>query len=300
MSARLFKGLFLVFNRFTPYSFLFLSLYFTLLSSLFSVLNFYLFWIIIELCMLLFIGFCFSTFSSGVSSLIIYFLVQTVASFSLFLFYIIRIPFFFSLFLVFKLSMFPFHSWFLSVVYSFSNFGLFLVSSFHKLPSFLLLVYFPSFLSLSVFSLSSIFSLLFSCSLMLFTSDFRILILSSSVGNNSWFFFSSYSLHVFLLFFIVYCFSLSIVFQYVSNRNFFVSISSSLSSSLGLVLSLVALSGFPPFPLFFFKLLVVYFMAFYVSFLYSFLFLVFSSFLLAGYFRFLFSFILFSFTFFIC
>ena len=100
--------------------------------------------------MLLFIGFCFSTFSSGFSSLIIYFLVQTVASFSLFLFYIIRIPFFFSLFLVFKLSMFPFHSWFLSVVYSFSNFGLFLVSSFHKLPSFLLLVYFPSFLSLTV------------------------------------------------------------------------------------------------------------------------------------------------------
>ena len=284
---------------FTPYSFLFISLYFLLLSSLLFISNFYLFWIVIELCMLLFMGFCFSTFCSGISRLIIYFLVQTVSSFSIFLFYALNSPFLFSLFLVFKLSMFPFHSWFLSVVYTFSNFGLFLVSSLHKVPSFLLLIFFPSLLTLSIFVVSSLFSVLMSCSLMLFTSDFRSLVLASSVGNNGWFFFSSYSLHVFLSFFVVYCFSLLFVLAYLPNRNFYVSFSNP-KIVIGFLLSLVSLSGFPPFPLFFLKLITVYYMSAYVPFFFIFVFLVFSSFLLAGYFRFLFSFVLFSFSFFVC
>ena len=154
-----------MFINFTPYSFLFLSFYLLLLCSLLFVTNFYLFWVIIELCMLLFMGFCFSTFSSGVSSLIVYFLIQTISSFSIFVFFLFNFSFFFSLFLLLKLSMFPFHAWFLSVVYGFSNFALFLVSSFHKLPSFLLLVYFPSLISFFVLTISSLLSVFFSCSL---------------------------------------------------------------------------------------------------------------------------------------
>jgi hypothetical protein len=166
-------------------------------------------------------------------------------------------------------------------------------------PSFLLLIFFPSLLTLSIFIVSSLFSVLMSCSLMLFTSDFRSLVLASSVGNNGWFFFSSYSLHVFLSFFVVYCFSLLFVLAYLPNRNFYVSFSNP-KIVIGFLLSLVSLSGFPPFPLFFLKLITVYYMSAYVPFFFIFVFLVFSSFLLAGYFRFLFSFVLFSFSFFVC
>jgi hypothetical protein len=134
---------------------------------------------------------------------------------------------------------------------------------------------------------------------MLLTSDFRTLILASSVGNNRWLFFSSYSLYVFLLFFFIYCFSLFTVFLYLNNSSLYFSFSS-YRKTLGFVLSLISLSGFPPFPLFFLKLTIVYFIASYLPSFYVFIFLVFSCFLLAGYFRFLFSFILFSFSFYTC
>jgi len=171
--------------NFTPFTFYFLAFYFLSLFSLFSISDFYVFWVVIELAMLFFIGFCYRTFTLGFSSLMLYFLIQTVASFSLFVFYLFDCSslFVFSLFL--KLSMFPFSSWFLSVVYRFTNVSLFLSSRFHKIPPFLILSFFLPSDSLSLLFLSSIFTLFFSGAVILSSVDFRLLLLASSVGNNS-------------------------------------------------------------------------------------------------------------------
>ena len=174
----------IVFLNFTPYSFIFLFFYLLSLLSLFSVSDFYVFWLVIEIMMRFFMGCCFSTFSLGFSSLIVYFLLQTISSLSLFVFYSFSLSLFFTFFLLLKLSMFPFYFWFLSVVYFFSNFAMFLSSSLHKLPSFLVIFLFFEAVSIPVLVLASLASLVFSFGFMLSTSDFRFLLLSSSVGNN--------------------------------------------------------------------------------------------------------------------
>ena len=239
--------------------------------------------------MLFFIGFCFSTFSLGFSCLIVYFLLQTVSSLSLFLFYSFSLPLLFTLFLTLKLSMFPFYFWFLSVVYFFSNFSFFLSASLHKLPSFFIVYLFFDSVSLVSLVVSSLASFLFSFGFMLSSRDLRFIILASSVGNNGWFFLASLcSFKLFIFYFFLYSFFLLLVisqFGFVSSSPTFHS-GNELASFL---VSIVLLSGFPPFPLFFAKLLVVYYSSFYVSPPFIFLFMVLSSLLLAGYFRFLLS-----------
>ena len=60
--------------------------------------------------MLLFMGLRYRVFSTGFSSLIVYFLVQTLASFSILVCYTFSYFRFFLFFVLLKLSMFPFHS----------------------------------------------------------------------------------------------------------------------------------------------------------------------------------------------
>ena len=279
----------IVFLNFTPYSFIFLFFYLLSLLSLFSVSDFYVFWLVIEIMMLFFMGFCFSTFSLGFSSLIVYFLLQTISSLSLFVFYSFSLSLFFTFFLLLKLSMFPFYFWFLSVVYFFSNFAMFLSSSLHKLPSFLVIFLFFEAVSIPVLVLASLASLVFSFGFMLSTSDFRFLLLSSSVGNNGWFFLSALcSMELFIFYFLLYSFFLFLVISSFGATS--LSLASHSGASLGVFIGfLVLLSGFPPLPLFFVKLFVVYYSSFFVATHYIFLFMAFSSLLLAGYFRFVLS-----------
>jgi len=244
--------------------------------------------------MLILIGFCFSFFSFGFSNLILYFLIQTIASFSLFLFYVFYSPLFMSFFLLLKLSMFPFHFWFISVLYKFSSFGLFLVCSFHKLPSFLILSYFSSFFSLPIIFASILLSLVLSAGLMLITSDFRLLVLASSVGNNSWFLMASLSSSFLLLLFLaIYSLFLFIIIRYSPFLSNTIQLSSSLYRFL-FCFSLVLLAGFPPFPLFFLKVIIVYLAISFFSPMFIFVLLLFASFMLAGYFRYLLSILVFS------
>lgn len=285
----LYRSVPVIFLNFTPYSFIFLFFYFLTLFSLFSISDFYVFWLLIEILILLFMGFCFSTFSLGFSCLIVYFLLQTVSSLSLFIFYSLSLPLLFTFFLTLKLSMFPFFFWFLGVVYFFSNFSFFLRASLHKLPSFLIVYLFFDSVSLILFVVSSLLSFLFSFGFMLSRRDFRFIILASSVGNNSWFFLASLcSFKLFVSYFFLYSFFLFLVVSQFGAVSFSPTFHSGNKASLFLF-SLIFLSGFPPFPLFFLKLLVVYYSSFYVSPHYIFLFIVFSSLLLAGYFRFLLS-----------
>jgi len=259
-----------------------LSLFFLL-----SLSDFYLFWFVIELCMLLFIGVRYRVFSTGFSRLIVYFLVQTLASFSILVCYTLSYPGFFLFFILLKLSIFPFHSWFLSVVYSFPSLPLFLVSSFHKLPSFLLVVLFSSGRARGVLSLSCLVSLVLSGRFMLSTADFRFLLLSSSVGNNSWFILSClHSSFLLVAFLCVYSIFLYAVLRFLGSR-FSLRLRTKGSISL-LVLTgcLLALSGLPPFPIFWFKLGLVFLCSPFCSPLLIFLFLLRSMLVLSGYIKF--------------
>jgi hypothetical protein len=56
----------------------------------------------------------------------------------------------------------------------------------------------------------------------------------------------------------------------------------------------VLLAGFPPFPLFFFKVIIVYLAISFFSPMFIFVLLLFASFMLAGYFRYLLSILVFS------
>ena len=174
-----------MFLAFTPFTYFFLSFYFLFFFFLFTSSNFIIFWVFMEFMMLIFIGMSYTLFRRNFSSLILYFLVQTISSFSIFLFYLSFSTLFLSLSFFMKLSIFPFHFWFVNVCYRFPNFVLFLSSSFHKVPVFFIILFFlPSF-SHFYFFLSILFTLLVSGSMMIVSSDFRSMLLASSVGNNS-------------------------------------------------------------------------------------------------------------------
>ena len=139
-----------MFLFFNPFTYFFLTFYFMFLFFMFSTSNFILFWVFMEFRMLIFMGVRYTLFVNSFSSLMLYFLLQTLSSFNLLIFYLYPNQLIFTFFLLFKLSMFPFHFWFANVCYRFPNFLLWLVSSFHKVPVFLILLFFHPPLDLSL------------------------------------------------------------------------------------------------------------------------------------------------------
>lgn len=253
-------------NTVSPFSFFYLRLYFSLIFLLFCCSNFLFYWLIIEFITLLLVGFCFSIFVSRYSYLIMYFLIQSVSSFSLLLFYILDIHHLFCVFLLLKLSMFPFHRWYINVVYRFPSLPFFLVSTLHKIPSFLI----PSLFSISVrnfFYVSIPVTVLISSLFILSTSDLRFLLVSSSVGNNSWFILSTFvSLDFFLLYLLVYSLNfyfLLATFSPFTSVNYFSSLS---YSPYSFYFWLISISGIPPFPIFFLKAVILYLLSSYIPF----------------------------------
>lgn len=248
-----------MFFNLSPFSYLYFTFYFTILFSVLSCDDFLTFWLLIEFITLVLIGTMFSIFTNSFSFLISYLFIQSISSFSILLFYVTRIHSLLLCFLLLKLSMFPFHFWYINIVYRFPLLPLFFVSTFHKIPSFALV----SFFSIPVtnfFLLSIPITILVSSILIVSSSDFRILIVSSSVGNNSWFFLS-----------ILFSYDFFLLYIFFYSLNFYLLLSSlSPYSSLQyshcfkhqnsnvFILFLLALSGIPPFPLFFLKAFLVY------------------------------------------
>nr|AOP18523.1 NADH dehydrogenase subunit 2 [Brachionus rotundiformis] len=274
-----------MFVLFTPYSFLFLSLYLMMSFSLFSINNFYYYWLVMELIMLLFMGLSYTLFVSSYSQLMVYFLIQALSSFLILLSYVYSFSLLLTVAVLMKLSMFPFYSWFINVVYSFPNFMVWLSSTLHKLPLMVMLSTFNLELNSTLVWVSITLTVLVSGILMLMLIDFRMMLIVSSVGNNSWFLLSQMnSFFIFLLFFLVYSlslFGLFLSFKGVSKP------SSSLSmapSSYLLSFWVLSVSGMPPFPVFYVKMLVIYMYLINYSFNhYFFVFILFSSFMLMGY-----------------
>ncbi len=245
----------------TPYTFLFSRLYLIFIFFIFSIRDFYLFWIFIEILILLFIGISYSIFKNSFTQLIFYFLIQTIASFNILIFYIINNPYLLFISLFLKLGMFPFYSWYINVLFRFPSIIIILARSLHKLPS---LYIFYLFLQLEYFNFLYpfiILTIIVASIYILNTNDLRYLIIISSIGNNSFLLLGviTNSLIAFSLFFLNYLVTIFLLL-YLFNNLYSLNISLNLFNvyfSIGLILLLFNLAALPPFPSFILKLYIL-------------------------------------------
>uniref|UniRef100_A0AB39A6E5 NADH:ubiquinone reductase (H(+)-translocating) n=1 Tax=Asplanchna sp. TaxID=3231738 RepID=A0AB39A6E5_9BILA len=250
---------------FTPFTMTFFSVYLLMLFTLFSLSDFYMFWLFMELCTLLFMGMSYTLFINSFSQLMFFFLVQTIASFNLLVFYIMSFHLLFLGSLFLKVAMFPFMHWYVNVVYRFPNFVLVFVSTLHKLPSMLLFMRFSSFWSPLVI-LSICLTMLFGAILMHSVIDLRYLVIVSTVISTSWFMLSllSSGIGLFLIFYTVYSATLLAFFMFLGPLSkYLLSLSSySTPARNSMFMLLINMAGLPPMPLFVLKLVILFNMAF--------------------------------------
>lgn len=274
-----------MFLLFSPFSYIFLRFYILFIFSLFSLSNFYFYWSVIEILMLLFMGFSYTLFTNSFSQLMSYFLIQILSSFFILVSYLYSFSFLLTMSFFLKLSMFPFFSWYINLTYRFPNFIFWMVSTFHKLPAMLIIKVFLMPINLSILWISIIFTTFIRGIMILSVLDFRLMLVLSSVGNNSWFILSQIcNSLVFMSFLLVYSLSFFFVLHVIKDLRKPALYSSFYPSSYPLSFRILSLSGMPPFPVFYVKMLVIYFLisSYGLSFFF-FLFLISNSFMLIGY-----------------
>lgn len=247
---------------FTPFSFFFSAFYFLFMYMTLYCPDFYSFWVVMEFSSLLFIGLGYSFMSFGFSNLMLYFVIQALSSVNIFVFYTLSVDTLILFFLFLKLAIFPFFGWFPLVVSKLRNSLFFIVSTFQKFPRIIL---FNSFLTIyySPFFILCMLITILCCSLFMFTCfSFRVFLSFSSVGRNSWFILSCIcGLDFFLVFFLFYTLNFFLVLFYFGS--FFKQPTSlQFSSVITLFTLFISLGGFPPFPIFFMKLYIIYSLSF--------------------------------------
>lgn len=261
-----------MFLVFTPFRYFFLSSYLIVLLFLFSINNFYLFWLYIEVLMLLFIGFSYTIFSNRYTQLMVYFLIQTVASFRILVFYTLDYKFLFCMFLFLKLGIFPFFSWYINVLYRFPSSLLLLSSTLHKLPPLLLLRIVFTSSEVALLSVICLITLVLGGFFMLRVLDFRYLLVVSSIANNRFLVFGIIS-GSYISFFIFYgLYFLTIALRLYLLDNFIKPLLTSNSTKpfiiLLITLLLLNIAALPPLPMFIAKFLLIYdFLAIHSSFM---------------------------------
>lgn len=195
----------------------------------------------------------------GFMRLMLYFVIQAVASLNIFVFFSISVHVGILFSILLKLSIFPFFFWYLPVFSKLPNVVLFLASSFHKVPSFLIVSKFLVLQRLGIIFFIAFLTLIFRAFLMVLANNLRFIIILSSIGNNSWILLASFfSIESFFFFFVAYSVSVFLLLLYF---NSFFSFPAFQTTGSVIIFSLVILSvgGFPPFPLFFSKLAIVFF-----------------------------------------
>ena len=254
----------------TPFSVSILFLYISLLCILPMLSDFYFYMLIIEMSILLFLGFMLLSFSNSFSSLIFFFLIQVFSSFNLLIGYTLSLESLIFLSLFLKTAFFPFISWFFNVSYRFPNLILCLVATVYKFPSLFVFYQFLN-LSSSFLIISIILHFLAIASFMFVVNDLRLLLIVSSSASTAWFFLClAYSpLYIFFSFYILYSLTLLLLFSMIGPLSKYLLSLSFISTNhrIVLFLSLSNLSAFPPFPLFLFKIAILYGFLFESSFL---------------------------------
>lgn len=275
----------------TPQSFLFFMLYILFLFFMLCVDSFYVFWAFLEISTLIFMGMSYSLFKNNFSQLLTFFIIQTISAFSVLVFYIVGWNLAFTLSVLLKLSIFPFHFWYLNIVTFFPNVVLFISRTFFKIPSLFLVYIFYPFLSISFLFVSIIITIFIGSLSMVFSNDLRFLLVSSSVANNSWFILSILaSALVFSFYLLFYSIFLFLILNSLEGLSSSFVLKTSPSFHLVLI-SLVAIAGIPPFPVFFIKILSVLRVSFYIleSSIFIFFIMLFRVFMLLGYLKYSFS-----------
>lgn len=274
-----------MFIMFSPYSFLFLSTYVIFMFSLLSIRRFYYYWAVIELIMLLFMGLSYTLFVRSYSQLIVYFLIQALSSFLILIFYIYDYSSLLTISFLMKLSMFPFFIWYINLIYRFPNFIFWLASTLHKIPAILIINVFSLQLDINILWASIILTTCIRGVMMLSVLDFRMVLVLSSIGNNSWFLLTQMTnIFVFFLFVSIYSFSLFFILSSFKGLRKPLSSVSLQLTSYPLTFWVLSLSGMPPFPLFYAKMLTILSLIHTLGINYLFLlFLVFNSLIVIGY-----------------
>lgn len=255
----------------SPQSFFFSAFYFFLLFIMFCTRNFFTFWILIELRTLVFIGISYSLFKNNFSSLLLFFIVQSLSAFSLILFYFARSTLGFTFSLLLKLAIFPFLFWYINLIPMFGNFMFFFSSTMFKLPSIFIVTNFYSTINFSLMFLSAVITVILGATIIISSSDLRFVLVCSSVVNNSWFVFRQYvNRLLFVSYFTVYSLLLLYLLSIINSMSCY---SSTLDFNTSTIICLFTIAGLPPFPLFFVKITLVYYLvvnsfnSFYVFFL---------------------------------
>lgn len=279
----------------TPQSFIFFSIYVLFIFLILCSDTFFIFWSLIEISTLVFMGMSYSLFKNNFSQLLTFFIIQTISAFSVLVFYVIGWNLAFTLSLILKLSMFPFHFWYLNLIPFFPNLVLFLSRTIFKIPSMLLLLFFYSSLDLYSLITSVVLTIFVGAIRIIFRNDLRFLLIASSVANNSWFILSMLAsvllFSLYLFFYSVFLFLVLFSLGRLSSGSLY---KLSFSSRSLILLRLVSMAGIPPFPVFFIKMCSVLALSslFMGSSLYIFFIMLFSVFMLLGYLKFCFSLIM--------
>lgn len=242
----------------SPQSFLFSVFYVFLLFLLFCRRNFFIFWIIIELRTLVFIGVSYSLFKNNFSSLLLFFIIQSLSAFSILLFYFSHSTLGFTLSLLLKLSIFPFFYWYINLLPNFPNSMFFFSRTLFKLPSVFILINFYYIIRFLLLFFSAIFTIFLGAVIITIANDLRFVLICSSVVNNSWFMFSQYvRSFLFIAYFTLYSTLLFYLLCLITTQSNY-SFAHLLSNSHLVLLCLFTIAGLPPFPLFFIKIVLVY------------------------------------------
>jgi len=251
-----------MFVLFTPFSYLFFTVYLLVLYFILTLRNFYMFWLYMEVAILLFIGLSYTIFIHSYTQLIIYFLMQTLASFGILVFYTLNFDLLFYTSLFLKLGIFPFISWYLNVLFRFPSFTLLLRRTLHKLPPLFLfyLVYnrvYTNFILTSI-----LLSLIVGGVFMLTVLDLRYLIVVSSIANNSFLLLGLISgrLFRFTFFFTLYFLTIWLVlarFKGVIKPLIYPNYSKH-PVTFFLIAMLLNMAAIPPIPMFLAKFIVIF------------------------------------------
>jgi NADH:ubiquinone oxidoreductase subunit 2 (subunit N) len=250
-----------MFLIFTPYTFIFVSLYLILLFFIFNIRNFHIFWLFIEIRILLFIGICYTLFTNRYTQLIIYFLFQTLGSFSILVFFMLNYSWL-AVFRVFlKLGIFPFFSWYLNAIFRFPSFVVFLATTIHKLPPLFIFFTLANRNLLQFTFFFALFTIVIAGVFIITVVDLRYLVIVSSIGNNSFLLLAvlTNSIFTFLVFFIIYSINMFLILSLFNNQTTVIySIQLSKLSVIWLIILLFNIAAIPPLPGFFTKFLIFF------------------------------------------
>lgn len=251
-----------MFSRFTPYTHLFLALYYITIRQIVYTNSFFIYWIIIEVLILLFIGFSYTIFSNSYTQLILYFLFQTLGSFRIIVAYLFNLKYFIIFSIFFKLGMFPFYSWYINVLYRFPNPRILLASTWHKLPPLFIFSIIYDRRILSYIFIFLTLTVLVRAVFIISIYDIRYLVIVSSIGNNSFLVLALIRdrWRIFILFYVVYYVGISLIlktFRQVNSHNYSRT-PLFLIEKLGIFVIMLNIASLPPLPVFIGKFLVLF------------------------------------------